>query len=72
MKAFVTNIKTLSAMLLAVVAMVACSSDDSIIEQSGNTTGKYTLTVKASKGLTPAPLPTTARASLLHGQRVML
>lgn len=51
MKAFVTNIKTLSAMLLAVVAMVACSSDDSIIEQSGNTTGKYTLTVKASKGV---------------------
>ena len=47
------NIKTLAALLIASATFVACSSDDnSIIEnqQPVNPTGKYTMTINASKG----------------------
>ena len=51
MKKFMTNIKTLAALLIAGAAFTACSSSDDIIaEQPVNpATQKYTLTVKASK-----------------------
>ena len=47
-----TNIKTLVALLIAGAAITACSSDDAAVEKQPevpSTTGKYTLTVKASK-----------------------
>jgi hypothetical protein len=47
------NIKTLAALLIASATFVACSSDnDSIIDnqQPVNPTGKYTMTIQASKG----------------------
>ena len=47
------NIKTLAALLIASATFVACSSDnDSIIDnqQPANPTGKYTMTINASKG----------------------
>ena len=52
MKKFMTDIRTLAALLIAGAAMTACSSDDSIIdEQPVNPAQKtYTLTVNASKG----------------------
>ena len=52
MKNFMTNIKTLVALLIAGAAITACSSDDAAVEKQPevpSTTGKYTLTVKASK-----------------------
>ncbi len=53
MKKFITNIKTLAALLMAGAALTACSSsDDTIneIQQPANPTGKYTMTINASKG----------------------
>ncbi len=46
------DIKTLAALLIASATFVACSSDDNIIEnqQPVNPTGKYTMTVNATKG----------------------
>ena len=52
------NIFSLAALLIASATFVACSSDsDSIIEepQPVNPTGKYTLTINASKGGNEAP-----------------
>lgn len=53
MKKFMTNIKTLAALLIAGAAMTACSSSDDNIanEQPVNpATQKYIMTVNASKG----------------------
>lgn len=52
MKKFMTNIKTLAALLITASAFIACSSDDNTTdEQPVNPTQKtYTLTIKASKG----------------------
>ncbi len=47
------NIKTLAALLIASATFVACSSDNDIIgenQQPVNPTGKYTMTINASKG----------------------
>ena len=47
------DIRTLAALLIASATFVACSSDDDIIsenQQPVNPTGKYTMTVNASKG----------------------
>ena len=45
------NILSMAALLMAVAAFTACSSDDNITgEQPANPTGKYTMTVEASKG----------------------
>ena len=45
------NILSLAALLIASATFVACSSDDNIInEQPTNPTGKYTMTINASKG----------------------
>lgn len=45
------NILSLAALLIASATFVACSSDDNIIsEQPANPTGKYTMTINASKG----------------------
>ncbi len=47
------DIRTLAALLIASAAFVACSSDDNIIsenQQPANPTGKYTMTINASKG----------------------
>lgn len=51
MKKYLNNIRTLAALLMAGAAFAACSSDDNITgEQPANPTGKYTMTVNASKG----------------------
>ena len=53
MKKFITDIKTLAALLMAGAAMTACSSDDNIANETQlpvNPTGKYTMTVNATKG----------------------
>jgi len=52
MKKFITDIKTVAALLMAGAALAACSSDDNIIEneQPVNPTGTYTMTINASKG----------------------
>ena len=51
MKKMMTNIKTLAALLIASATLAACSSDDNISsEQPANPTGKYIMTVQASKG----------------------
>ena len=52
MKKFITDIKTLAALLMAGAAFTACSSDDNIIEQPQNPTEPqvYTMVIKASKG----------------------
>lgn len=53
MKKFITDIRTLAAMLMAGAAFTACSSsDDNIIEQPQNPIEPkvYTLVIKASKG----------------------
>ena len=47
MKKFITNIRTLAALLIASATFVACSSDDDILNDP---MGKYTLTVSAQKG----------------------
>ena len=47
------DIRTLAALLIASATFVACSSDDNIAnenQQPVNPTGKYTMTVNASKG----------------------
>ena len=47
------DIKILAALLIASATFVACSSDDDIISENQkpvNPTGKYTLTINASKG----------------------
>ena len=45
------NILSMAALLMAVAAFTACSSDDNITgEQPTNPTGKYTMTINASKG----------------------
>lgn len=61
------EIRTLAALLIASAALVACSSsDDSITEnqQPVNPTGKYTMTIKASKGSDAA----STRALALDGK----
>lgn len=66
MKKFITDIKTLAALLMAGAAFTACSSsDDSIIDEQPVNPAKqtYTLTVKASKGG-----DTTTRALTLTGE----
>ena len=53
MKKYITDIKTLAALLMAGAAMTACSSDDNIVsdaQQPVNPTGKYTMTVNATMG----------------------
>lgn len=51
MKKIINDIKTFAALLMAGAAFTACSSDDNITgEQPANPTGKYTMTVEASKG----------------------
>lgn len=54
MKKFISNIKTLAALLMAVAALAACSSDDnSVIDQPANPTETapktYTMTIQATK-----------------------
>lgn len=52
MKKFITDIRTLAALLMAGAAFTACSSDDNTIDEQPVNPAKqtYTLTVKASKG----------------------
>mgnify|MGYP007101881267 CR=1 FL=1 len=53
MKTLKTSIQTLTALLIAVVALTACSSDDNAIDEPTITTETpkvYTLTVAATKG----------------------
>ncbi len=52
MKKFITDIKTLAALLIAGAAFTACSSDDNAIDEQpvNPATQKYTMTVNASKG----------------------
>ena len=53
MKKFITDIKTLAALLMAGAAMTACSSDDNIANETQlpvNPTSHYTMTVNATKG----------------------
>ena len=46
-----SSIKTLAALLMVGAAFAACSSDDNVTgEQPANPTGKYTMTIQASKG----------------------
>ena len=65
MKKFLTDIRTVAALLMASATFVACSSDDNIIEeQPVQPTGQvYTLTVNASKGG-----DATTRALALDGE----
>ena len=61
------NILSLAALLIASATFVACSSDDNIIDenqQPANPTGKYTMTINASKGGDGA----TTRALTLDGK----
>ena len=62
---FMTNIKTLAALLMAGAAFTACSSSDEIIEQPANPTAPkvYTMVIKASKGG-----DATTRALSLNGK----
>ena len=67
MKKMVSNIKTLTALLMASAMFTACSSDDDIVnEQPVNPTGPktYTLTIQTTKGGGAA----TTRALSLDGQ----
>jgi len=53
MKKYITDIKTLAALLMAGVAFTACSSDDNIVsdaQQPVTAMNKYTMTVNATKG----------------------
>lgn len=53
MKKFLSSTKMLAALLMAGAAMTACSSDDNIANETQlpvNPTGKYTMTVNATKG----------------------
>lgn len=53
MKNILSNTKMLAALLMAGAAMTACSSDDNIANETQlpvNPTGKYTMTVNATKG----------------------
>jgi hypothetical protein len=51
MKKYITDIKTLAALLMAGAAMTACSDKDEIItEQPVNPVTKYTMTVNATMG----------------------
>ena len=52
MKKYLNSILSMAALLMASAAVfTACSSDDNIIgEQPANPTGKYTMTINASKG----------------------
>ena len=62
------DIRTLAALLIASATFVACSSDDNIInetQQPVTPTGKYTMTVNASKGD-----DATTRALSLDGNRL--
>jgi hypothetical protein len=67
MKKFMTDIKTMAALLMAGAAFTACSSsDDNIIDEQPVNPAKhtYTFTVKASKGGGDA----TTRALILTGE----
>ena len=69
MKKFITDIKTMVSLLMVGVAFVACSSDDSIIEESQQpANGKYTMTVEATKGSDDAVNSRTTRALSLDGK----
>jgi hypothetical protein len=51
MKKYITDIKTLAALLMAGAAFTACSDKDEMIgEQTVNPVTKYTMTVNATKG----------------------
>jgi len=51
MKKYLNSILSMAALLMAGAAFAACSSDDNITgEQPANPTGKYTMTINASKG----------------------
>ena len=51
MKKFITDIRTLAALLIASATFVACSSDNDIISENQQpANGKYTMTINASKG----------------------
>ena len=46
-----SDLRTLGAAILCAAAFVACSNDDNVTgEQPANPTGKYTMTIQASKG----------------------
>ena len=66
MKKMMTSIKTLAALLMAsATVFTACSSDDNVTgEQPANPTGKYTMTIEATKGGDAA----TTRALALDGK----
>lgn len=69
MKKFITEIKTMVALLMVGVAFVACSSDDSIIEEPQQpANGKYTMTVEATKCSDDAAGSRTTRALSLDGK----
>lgn len=65
MKKYLNSILSMAALLMAsATVFTACSSDDNITgEQPANPTGKYTMTVNASKGG-----DATTRALLLEGK----
>ena len=70
LKKFMTDIRTLAALLMAGAAFTACSSsdDDSIIEQPVNPAEQtYTMTVTASKGKDSALARAMAEAGLTGG-----
>lgn len=62
MKMILKHILNTSALLLTGIVLAGCSSSDAPIEQPINPTGKYTMTVNASKGS-----DATTRALVLDG-----
>ena len=63
------DIRTLAALLIASATFVACSSDDNIAnenQQPANPTGKYTMTVQASKGMDTRALALTLDGETLN------
>lgn len=52
MKKILSNTRTLAALLMATATLVACTNDDNITDepQQPAATGKYTMTIEASKG----------------------
>ncbi len=71
MKKFLTDIRTMAALLMASATLAACSSEDNIIdEQPVQHKGQvYTMTVSATKGGDAADSrATTTRALSLDGE----
>lgn len=66
MKKFITDIKTVAALLMAMATFAACTNDDNIIDEPPQTatTGTYTVTIEATKGDNAA----TTRALSLDGK----